>query len=177
MTFTISEMLTLMISQVWERNYLLENQEEPVARINAALNGGPAEFPNYHEERIYHCCKRKVDTDAREAANRAKYEGVTPHVADKIEIGAILVSSWGYDQTNVDFYAVVSMTPKMCKLLPVKGAYNENGFMSGKTVATKEIDYSSEVLTKKIGDRGISISSFQYAGLWDGREMYESHYA
>src|SRR5579872_670440 len=32
------------------------------------------------------------------------------HVADKIEPGAILYSSWGYDQTNIDFYLVTRST-------------------------------------------------------------------
>jgi hypothetical protein len=35
---------------------------------------------------------------------------VTPHVAVRIEPGAILCSSWGYDQTNVDYYLVTRTT-------------------------------------------------------------------
>ena len=43
----------------------------------------------------------------------------TPHVADHIEPGAILVSSWGYDQTNVDYYLVTRTTDKTCWILPM----------------------------------------------------------
>jgi hypothetical protein len=42
-----------------------------------------------------------------------------PHVADKIEPGAILYSSWGYDQTNIDFYMVTRTTAKSAWIVPM----------------------------------------------------------
>lgn len=33
-----------------------------------------------------------------------------------VEVGDFFVSSWGYDQTNVDFYKVVGLTPKGVKV-------------------------------------------------------------
>jgi hypothetical protein len=47
-------------------------------------------------------------------------EAITPHVADKIEPGAILFSSWGYEQTNVDFYMVVRTTDVSCWVLSME---------------------------------------------------------
>jgi hypothetical protein len=37
------------------------------------------------------------------------------------QVGDVLVSSWGYDQTNVDFYRVVSLTAsgKSVRIVPV----------------------------------------------------------
>jgi hypothetical protein len=46
-------------------------------------------------------------------------EAITPHVAEKIEVGAILYSSWGYEQTNIDFYLVVRTTASSCWILPM----------------------------------------------------------
>jgi len=46
-------------------------------------------------------------------------EALTPHIASKIEPGAILVSRWGYDQTNIDFYMVVRTTEVSCWVLPM----------------------------------------------------------
>ena len=34
----------------------------------------------------------------------------------KIQVGDILCASWGYDQTNVDYYVVTKRTPKMVTL-------------------------------------------------------------
>lgn len=36
-----------------------------------------------------------------------------------IEVGDVFVSTWGYDQTNVDFYEVVAVTPKSVKILSI----------------------------------------------------------
>jgi hypothetical protein len=46
-------------------------------------------------------------------------EHVAPHVADTIEPGAILYSSWGYDQTNIDFYYVTRTTAKSAWIVPM----------------------------------------------------------
>ena len=44
---------------------------------------------------------------------------VKPHVADKIEPGAILYSSWGFDQTNVDYYMVTRTTKASAWIVPM----------------------------------------------------------
>lgn len=55
---------------------------------------------------------------------------VEPHVADKIEPGAILYSSWGYDQTNIDFYYVVRTTAKSAWIVPMTQKSEPTGFMA-----------------------------------------------
>jgi hypothetical protein len=42
-----------------------------------------------------------------------------PHVAERIEPGAILYSSWGYDQTNVNYYMVTRTTEASCWIVPM----------------------------------------------------------
>jgi hypothetical protein len=44
---------------------------------------------------------------------------LTPHVAEVIEPGAILYSSWGYDQTNVDYYMVTRTTKASAWIVPM----------------------------------------------------------
>lgn len=54
-----------------------------------------------------------------------------PHVAERIEPGAILYSSWGYDQTNIDFYYVVRATEKSAWIVPMsKHSSGEVNFMA-----------------------------------------------
>lgn len=43
--------------------------------------------------------------------------------------GDILVSSWGYEQTNVDFYEVVKVTAKTVTLIPIERKVQLKGFM------------------------------------------------
>lgn len=179
--FTVEEIIQLIYSSKWDIEYFMPLQNEITARINAKLRGEEVNFPSDHEQYIYNRCETKVTGDEREMDHTVKYAGVEPHIADKIEIGAILVSSWGYDQTNVNFYVVIEMTPKMVKMLPLKRiSRQEDGHcsMSGTTTAAQEADFRAEIVKRKIGsDNWIKIESYQYAHLWDGKKEYESWYA
>jgi hypothetical protein len=184
--FTTLEILNIIGGDGWNRDWFMENQTEATERVNARLRGEEHPFASCNEEYVQGCVNRKVKDDARELEHAVKYSGITPHVSEKMELGAILVSSWGYEQTNVDFYVVVEMTAKMVKLLPLhKKTRQEDGYcsMAGTTTATKETNFRGEILKKKIQNGGYSeggyvkIESYAYAKLWDGKKKYESWYA
>jgi hypothetical protein len=65
------------------------------------------------------------------------------------KVGNIVYNSWGYDQTNIDFYQVVGVTAKTIKIRQLKQRTVETGFMSGDTEPIKDSFVSDEVLTKK----------------------------
>lgn len=159
--------------------YFMPNQNEVTARVNARLNGEEISFENQNEEYIYRRCEAKIAGDLLETDNIAKYSGIDPHPAQQLEIGAILVASWGYDQTNVDFYVVVEMTAKTVKLLPMyKYTRQSEGHcsMAGTTRATKDINFRSEVLKRKAAS-WIKVTDCSRAHLWNGKKQYESWYA
>ena len=53
-----------------------------------------------------------------------------------VEIGQIVYSSWGYDQTNIDFYKVIRKTAAMVELRAIGQKYLEStGSMSEYVVA------------------------------------------
>jgi hypothetical protein len=56
----------------------------------------------------------------------------TPHVAKCIEPGAILYSSWGYDQTNIDYYMVTRTTRSSAWIVPMTAHEEQTGFMCGQ---------------------------------------------
>lgn len=61
---------------------------------------------------------------------------IRPHVADRIEPGAILYSSWGYDQTNIDYYMVTRTTAKSCWIVPMSSVMTEAvGWASENVIA------------------------------------------
>jgi hypothetical protein len=184
--FTTLEMLEMIGGDSWTRDWFLKNQVEATERVNARLRGEEHPFAGSNEEYVQARVDRRVKDDARELEHKTKYSGILPHVAEKMELGAILVSSWGYEQTNVDFYVVVEMTAKMVKLLSLyKRTHQEDGYcsMAGKTTATNDINFRGEMLKKKIQNGGYSgggyvkIESYAYAKLWDGKKEYESWYA
>ena len=57
-----------------------------------------------------------------------KVERNAPHT---LKVGDIIVNSWGYDQTNIDFYAVVKTSEHFVWLHPVAAEGRETGFMCG----------------------------------------------
>lgn len=57
---------------------------------------------------------------------------------EKVKIGDIFVNSWGYDQTNIDYYQVIRKTAKMVVLLPIKSRIEEDSFMQGRSYPLKD---------------------------------------
>jgi len=79
----------------WSLGDLLYRGEDPQAAMAALETWRQAQ-----EAKID---KRKAKTAARRAA-RAEF--VNPY-----QVGQILYSSWGYDQTNIDYYEVIEVRP------------------------------------------------------------------
>jgi hypothetical protein len=100
------------------------------------------------------------------------------------KIGDFFVASWGYDQTNIDFYRVLGLTPsgKSVRVQRVQSArLSSDGYGSDKVVPT-DIPHSfhPEVLTKRLRpayrDKGWSftLSSYADAYSWDGTPKHET---
>lgn len=95
-----------------------------------------------------------------------------------LQIGSILYSSWGYEQTNVDFYEVINLIGKCTVELRelVQTKIHHNGF-SGKTKPIKGA-FIGDPLRRRVNVRGyVKINECQNARTWDGMEMYFSSYA
>ena len=115
---------------------------------------------------------------AQEIKAKRRKEMLAPH---KWEVGLIVASSWGYDQTNVDFYEVVeligSSMVKMEKIGSQLATDSDTGnSMAGRVVPDPEHRtgnfYRSRVMSNAAaGEYG------KKASPWDGRPMYCSWYA
>jgi hypothetical protein len=94
--------------------------------------------------------------------------------------GDILVCSWGYDQTNVDFYQVTRILPKSIEIRAIDKHYEEKGYMCGDSIPLPGIFKSGKrvVRVKKYRDTEfVGLSSFESAYKWDGNPKYTSYYA
>lgn len=99
------------------------------------------------------------------------------------KVGSILSTSWGYDQTNVDFFKVVSRTKRTVDIIEIgaNSVEGSGGFMSDKVVPNP--DYTTgEVMRKRIyildgEEHSVKIYSFASATLFkEGSESYRSWY-
>lgn len=55
-------------------------------------------------------------------------------MAHPLTVGTVLYSSWGYDQTNIDFYEVVKATAKTVTIRGIKQVRTHDGYMQGSCV-------------------------------------------
>jgi len=99
----------------------------------------------------------------------------------ELSIGDILVSSWGYDQTNIDFYQVIKLTKKMVMVSQVKNRIIENGpNFTGKVEPIKDAFVGAPFKRKIMyysDAPAISITSYSSARPWGGKPEYFSSYA
>jgi hypothetical protein len=95
------------------------------------------------------------------------------------QVGDILYSSWGYDQTNIDFYQITKVTPRQViieqlqkkvtgggrgqdKVMPVPGRLDPRG----KKLRRKWSEYNGGV--------SVSINSYSSAYSWDGKPQWQT---
>ena len=92
---------------------------------------------------------------------------------DSIQVGDIFVDSWGYDQTNVDFYKVTKKLKASIKIVKIGSEVTER-FISSMMVVPGPSIITSEEITKIPQDGYIKRSSFSHAVPWSGNPMHET---
>lgn len=95
-----------------------------------------------------------------------------------LQAGAILSSSWGYEQTNVDFYEVTRATAKTVWLRRIEANREASEAFMQYTSVPRPGRYTGEEFRRKIRPGGrISITSYALAAPWDGKPERGSSYA
>lgn len=103
-------------------------------------------------------------------------------------IGKIFVSSWGYEQTNIDFYKVieVSKSGKTITLQPIGSkVVGVNGFCSEEVVPDPTREINAPLKNRRLLDTGyggVSVNVSEradykiYAHEWKGQPMNQTSY-
>jgi hypothetical protein len=91
--------------------------------------------------------------------------------------GDMLHTSWGYEQTNVEFFQVLSVVKNTVIIREVAQNRDETGFMSGRCSPIKD-NFIGPELKKRVSDgEEIKIDDCRYAWKFDGKDHYYSTYA
>lgn len=101
--------------------------------------------------------------------------------AHSLEVGTIVYNTWGYDQTNVDFYEVVGRTPYFVQLRLLESELTgQRSDMSGYAVPKPGKYKGAEISRHRVAayESGAKIN-FPHGGgsVWDGKPKYVSWYA
>lgn len=101
---------------------------------------------------------------------------------DKLTVGKILYSRWGYDQTNIDFYEVIKVTPKMATVQAIgQRATRTDEYGMIERVVPNQNDRKGKTYTRKIvqdkynNEEFVRISNYENARPWDGRSKTQTH--
>lgn len=102
---------------------------------------------------------------ARKTANKmaAKNSGVS--------VGSIFSHSWGYDQTNIQYYEVVKMTGQTVTIRELCQNKEDTGWAQGKCTPIPGKYYGKEEMVKRVQVSGSTIYLSMECGfckLWDG---------
>lgn len=111
------------------------------------------------------------------------FKDVVPKHSDKFEVGAILTDSWGWEQTNIDFYCIVKRAGNWLTVLPMtkKSSDMSSQYMTREELPG-EINFAAEPQRKKLQlssegkEYGFSFGN-GYCRLWDGKKETSTHYA
>jgi hypothetical protein len=123
----------------------------------------------------------------REAAVKSAFESRQKSIAFKaeqkasekritLEVGHILHTNWGYDQTNVEFYQVTKLIGRsMVEVREIGQCVDQTGFMTGNS--TPKLDsFISEATRHRLNSSGVKIGH-HYAWIWKGTPERWSSYA
>jgi len=111
------------------------------------------------------------------AARKAARDNYMPFA-----IGDILDYTWGYEQTNVEFYQVTAVNGKTVTLTPISHeTHGDPGYssMAGNATPIKDKFCGTPINKRMQGLDGKTIVSFEFGigYLWNGKPVYESWYA
>lgn len=114
-------------------------------------------------------------------------------VEKEIKVGQIFYESWGYEQTNIDFVKVVGFTKSgksaICRMMSETITSTEGlSSMAEYVVPDQEYGESFKLRVRKsaCNDNPLLVGSYPYSEgdrklgyfyPWEGRPVYQSHYA
>lgn len=168
-------------------NQIINGKPAPCARVFygkqtkpvlAAIFGSTPKMSGeaLRAERVGQYFKARQETLARKAAEREARKAT----GRGVEVGQFLASSWGYDQTNVNFYKVTKLIgTTMAEVVAVGNndvGGGGSGSMSSKVIPCEEPAPGAKVY-KVVVKAGRATINGNYASLWDGLPKFTSWYA
>jgi hypothetical protein len=127
---------------------------------------------------VNHFVSEVAADEIRKAAKRAedKAKRASLKAADFFTVGDVVYNSWGYEQTNIDWYEVTEVLAKSVRLRPIARNYRETQYLAGVSQPIRG-DYTGPAFLKTVSKWGTLSFEHGAAAKWDGKAKSESHYA
>ena len=129
------------------------------------------------DKRINDLFKSVENWEQRKKEHRKEKKIAKAQAREQLKIGDIFHSSWGYEQTNCDYYQITRIEGNFMYLRSIgrkmTGTEGGNG-MSGYMLPVKDAFLADEPEFKKVISFYPRLESYESVSLWDGRENYGS---
>lgn len=94
---------------------------------------------------------------------KAQYKAEQTSKGRGLDVGDILKSVWGYDQTNVDYYQVTKLVGKtMVEIRPIAADSEADAWMQGESTP-KPGAFTGKATRHRAKDGSVKIASYAYA--------------
>lgn len=139
--------------------------------------------------RIYESIDRHIqrENEKKEKKEIEKKAFENFKASDYYAIGDIVVNTWGYEQTNVEFYQVIEVLNKKIRVREIcQNTVKCVGAMSSEVMPDRDNFYNDKILllslrvefyNDKMNCRICNPESFYYFRKWEGTSEYCSWYA
>jgi len=130
-----------------------------------------------------------VEKEVSMAASRVKVREqrkAARSIPVNVNVGDIFKSSWGFEQTNTDYFEVTKVvSPTMIEVTPIAAAKTETGYLCGQCTPVKGSYYGEPMRKKVTGCMGkpyfkvesyASASLLEPTGFENGQPVYPSAY-
>lgn len=97
-----------------------------------------------------------------------------PH---SLEVGTVMVCSWGYEQTNVDYYEVIEVRGRNVELRELAKVVTHTGEMTGTCLPLAGEYVGAAFVRRGSASNTVAINTYQTAHVHDGRPLCWSSYA
>jgi hypothetical protein len=121
---------------------------------------------------------QKTKEEAAKVAKKLALKNARKDFKSPFEVGQILYHSYGYEQTNIEFFQITKIEGKTVFVREICQERTETGNMSGKTMPVKD-DFLGEEVKKIVQIRVWNEKTDIYLhnlSTWDGRALYWSSY-
>jgi hypothetical protein len=165
---------------------VIDHDGAPMLILKAWRGKARKPFAHYSfkttQARDTYLAKLKQAEDSAEVAavtRKTDRQARIEKMAAQIKVGTILHYSWGYDQTNAEFYQVVDRFGArgvVIREIGGKSVPGSEGFMCDR-VRPKKDDFIGEPIRKMIGPWGVSFDFGSGTPIEEGEAVSRSWYA
>lgn len=140
---------------------------KPCARVFYGRQGKPALACYFNTDKAREeCVRRYFEARQRTSAHKAEAREERRNFQHDFQVGDVLNTCWGYEQTNREFYEVVEVRGKHVVLREIAQERTEDGWCRGKTVPMVG-QYIGEPIKRLAGRYGVKIDDVRRASRSD----------